>query len=85
MRSAPIRFNMPGPPPEEPRPGMFADAVYNVRPGPGNMGLVVIEPENHGYELEFEETPPADTSAPNGEYHGFAEHGAQLLNRLAEA
>ena len=59
-------FNVLGPPPEEPPPGMFADAVYNIRPCPGNLGLVVIELENHGYELTFEETRPASTSTPNG-------------------
>jgi hypothetical protein len=59
-------FNVLGPPPEKPLPGMFADAVYNIRPGPGNVGLVVIELENHGSDLTFEETRPASTSTPHG-------------------
>jgi hypothetical protein len=59
-------FKVLGPPPEKPPPGVLADAVYNIRPDPGNMGLVAIELENHGYELKFEETRPASTSTPNG-------------------
>lgn len=59
--------------------------LLTIRPAADNLGLVAIELGNAGYEVQIERTPPADTSAPNGEYHGFAEHGAQLLNRLAEA
>jgi len=59
-------FNVLGPPPEEPPPGVLADAMYKIRPGPENLGLVVIELENHGYDLTFEETRPASTPTPNG-------------------
>jgi hypothetical protein len=59
-------FKVLGPPPEAPAPGVLADAVYTIKPGPTNLGLVAIELENHGYRLAFAETRPASTSTPNG-------------------
>lgn len=48
------------PPLVEPPPGIFADAVYTICPGPDNLGLVAIELGNNGYELGFR---VANTSA----------------------
>lgn len=55
-------FNVLGPPPEEPPAGTLADGIYNIKPGRGNMALVVIELGNNGYELQLEETPIATTT-----------------------
>jgi hypothetical protein len=47
-------FMVLGPPNEEPLPGVLADALYTIRPAPDNLGLVAIELQQNGYELEFE-------------------------------
>ncbi len=56
-------FNVLWPPPERPPAGMLADAIRNVKPAPNNMGLVVLELENHGYTLQIDKPPRAGIKA----------------------
>jgi hypothetical protein len=47
-------FQVLGPPATEPPPGVCADCLYTIKPGPGQMGLVAFELSHHGYDMEFE-------------------------------